>query len=70
MTVSSNTQNLEPTTPGRKKRPSVGRTGANVLSHTDSSRLRLGPGLPQPSALAAEPPPNRLTQMLNHEVVS
>lgn len=70
MTVSSNTQNMEPTTAAGKKRQSVGRYGVNVLSHTVSSRLCLGPGLPQSSALAAEPPPNRLTQVLNHEVVS
>lgn len=70
MTVPSNIQNLEPTTSVRKKRQSVGRTGVNVLSHVDSSGLCLGPGPPQPSALTAEPPPNRLTQMLNHEVVS
>lgn len=53
-----------------EKRPSVGRYGVNVLSHTVTSGSCLGPGPPPPSALAAEPPPNGLTRVLNDEVVS
>lgn len=67
MTVSSNTQNLEPTTSVGEKKT---KRRQERCEYMVSSGLCLGPGLPQPSALAAQPPPNRLTQMLNHEVVS
>lgn len=53
----------------REMRQSAGKYVMNVLSHV-SNGLCLGPGPPQPSALAAEPPPNGLTLVLNHEVVS
>lgn len=46
MTVSSNMQNLEPTTSAGKKRQSVGRYGVNVFSHMVTSGLCLGPSPP------------------------